>query len=647
MSLSRFLLTLNENYMIRLFICLVFIGFAEVLHAQSKCSCESMQDYIAQRDFDSTAKHQAINLWKFSKTLEKDKNPRCLAFSFQLKAQVQIKNGQFADARKSLDREKFILDSIRCKAASYIENNLTLGDLLMLQGEYEASVSSYSKTVRILQKAGNNAMLSRAYLGLAAAYGRLKDKDKATYYTNLAYPVVTVLSDNESKINLLSDLSARYYKLYQLHKDKNYLDSALNAVSFSFVLAKKIQYTESYLQIYNLFEDHAYYNRNFRLALIYLDSALQQTNSNYHWKERGAIYGDMSDIYLELKRYDKAYQFADSNLVYAQKVGDPYDVTNALELLYNCAKLSGEYERALVVFEDLSKMKDSVVKIQNARALSQLEEKYHRVRKEKSDAEYEQDKRLLQQQKQIGNLKWRLILVGSIIFALLAAYVLMVFRQKSIKQKQKRLEIQQRLNRARINPDFIYNALNQLQNESINQGADYKKQIQSFSKLLKQVLDSTHDDFMTLDREIEFLTFYLTLQRDRSKQAFDFSFEVDENLDPANVCLPTMILQPFVESTVLEGFSNLNRRGELKLRFSLKGLNELAIVIEDNGKGLKAIDSSRASEIINDRLYLLNKLNKTSSSYLIRERSSGGVSVEIFIPLITKAYADELKKEGF
>ncbi len=631
----------------RLIICLVFIGFAEFILAQSNCSCESMQDYIAQRDFDSTVKHKPINLWKFAKALEEDKSPRCLAFSFQLKAQVQIKNGQFDDAKKSLDREKFILDSIRCKSASYIENNLTLGELLMLQGDYEGSIATYSKTVRILQKTGNNPMLSRVYLGLSGSYGRLKDKEKAKYYANLAYPIVSTLSDNESKIDLLAQLSARYYKIYQLEKDKNYLDSALHTVSFSYVLARKIQYTESYLQIYNLFEDHAYYNRNFRLALNYLDSALMQTKPSYHWKERGAIFGDISDIYLELKRYDKAYQFADSNLVYAQKVGDPYDVTNALELLYNCAKLSGEYERALLVYEDLSKMKDSVLNIQNARAYSQLSEKYHRVRKEKSEAEYEQDKRLLQQQQQIGNLKWRLILVGSIIFALLAAYVLMVFRQKSIKQKQKRLEIQQRLNKARINPDFIYNALNQLQNAGLTQGTDYKRQIQSFSKLLKQVLDSTHDDFMTLDREIEFLTFYLTLQRDRSKNAFDFSFEVDEQLDPSNVCFPTMILQPFVESTVLEGFSNLKHHGELKIRFNLKGLNELEIIIEDNGKGLKAIDSSRASEIINDRLYLLNKLNKTSSSYLIREKTGGGVSVEIFIPLITKAYAEELKKEGF
>ena len=631
----------------RLLFCLVFVGFAEFIQAQSNCSCQAMQDFIEQRDFDSTAKHKSFSLWKFAKALEKDKSPRCLAFSFQLKAQVQIRNEQFEDARKSLDREKFILDSIRCKSASYVENNLTLGELLMHQGDFTGSITAYSKTVRILQRSGNNAMLSRAYLGLSASYGRSKDKEKAKYYANLAYPIVRVLSDNEAKVDLLSQLSSRYYKIYQLEKNNIYLDSALNTVSFSYVLAKKIQYSESYLQIYNLFEDHAYHSRNFRLALKYLDSALIQTNPDYHWKERGAIYGDISDIYLELKLYDKAYQFADSNLIYAQKIGNPYDVTNALELLYNCAKLSGEYERALVVYEDLSKMKDSVLKIQNDRAFSQLTEKYHRVRKEKTDAEYEQDRRLLQQQQQIGKLKWRLILVGSIIFTLLAAYVLMVFRQKNMKQKQKRLEIQQRLNRARINPDFIYNALNQLQNSGLTEGTDYKRQIQSFSKLLKQVLDSTHDDFMTLDREIEFLTFYLTLQRDRSKNAFNFSFEVDENLDPSNVCLPTMILQPFVESTVLEGFSNLNKVGELTIRFKLRGLNELAIVIEDNGRGLKAIDSSRASEIINDRLYLLNKLNKTSSSYLIREKTGGGVSVEIFIPLINKAYAEELKKEGF
>ena len=60
---------------------------------------------------------------------------------------------------------------------------------------------------------------------------------------------------------------------------------------------------------------------------------------------------------------------------------------------------------------------------------------------------------------------------------------------------------------------------------------------------------------------------------------------------------------------------------------------------------MKAGGSERASEIINDRLYLLNKMNKTNASYLIRERSSGGVSVEIFLPLITREMAEARKRE--
>lgn len=625
----------------------LLLGFTKILQAQTACECKAMQTFIQQRDFDTTTQHQSQNLWLFSKEMEQEKSARCRAFSFQLKAQVQLKNHQFIDARRSLEKEKHLLDSIRCNATSYVENAITFGELYLIEGNIDEAIANYAKAAKHSVKSKNNALLSKAYLGLAHAFNRKKEKEKAIYYSNLAYALVGKLPDNETKIALLNQLTSRYFKTYKINKNTYLLDSALNVVSFSRVLAKKISYNESLLEIYNLYEEHAYLTQNYRLALTYLDSALTQTTPTVNWRERGAIFADMADVLLEIKRYEKAYQFADSNLVYANKGGNPFEITNALELLYNCAKLSGEYERALDVFQDLSAMRDSVATLQSLEAYNQLEEKYHRVRKEKTEAEYDQDKRLLQQQQEIGNLKWRLILVGSIIFALLAAYVLMVFRQKSIKQKQKRLEIQYRLNKARINPEFIYDALNKLQTEGEQPSSDYKKQVQSFSKLLKQVLDSNYDDFMTVDREIEFLTFYLNLQRERLKQGFDFRFEVDENLDSSNVCLPTMILQPFIESTVTDGFKNLGKQGVLTISFRLKGLNEVEIIISDNGKGLKAVDSSRASEIINDRLYLLNKLNKTSASYLIRERSSGGVSVEIFLPLITKAYAEELKKEGF
>jgi tetratricopeptide (TPR) repeat protein len=393
-------------------------------------------------------------------------------------------------------------------------------------------------------------------------------------------------------------------------------------------------------------EDKQYHEKNYRQALIYLDSALFFTLPEIHASERLGIYSDMADIYLELKKYDKAYNCADSSLTYAKQVANPYKVKNALELLYNCSKLSGEYERALTVYEDLVLMRDSVLKIENNKLFSELEDKYHRVRKEKTESEYEQDRKLLTKQREIGNLRSKLITVGIVISALLLFYIIIIFRQKNIRSKQKRLEVEQRLQRARINPDFIYKALNNLQKMAVDDPTNtaIAKKLASFTKLMKQTLDSSHDDFLTLDKEIDFLTYYMELQRDRLKQRFVFSFEVDEQLNQADVCLPTMILQPFIESTIEQGFKNLDHEGQITISFKQQQ-HELRIRIDDNGKGLKSGSSARASEIINDRFYLLNKMNKTSASYLIRERNSGGVQVEIFLPLITREMAESRRKD--
>jgi tetratricopeptide (TPR) repeat protein len=391
--------------------------------------------------------------------------------------------------------------------------------------------------------------------------------------------------------------------------------------------------------------DHAYLSGNYRLSLRYLDSALNQTSPTYRWAERGSIYADMADVYLDIKSYEKAYVVADSNLYYVQKSGNPFEIANALELLYSCAKLSGEYERALSLYQDLSVLRDSIEKIEKANDLSRLEEKYYRVRREKSEAEYNQDQKLLKQQVEIGILKKRLILVGSIVLALLLAYVYMVFRQKNLKTKQKELEAQNRVNRSKFNADLIYQALNKIQEGDQVDSASYKKKVNSFSKLLKRALDSNFNDFMTIEKEIEFLSLYLNFLKENTKTDFTYLFEVDSNLDVRNCCVPALLLQPFIESIVRKGFKDLGKTGTITIYFQIRNLTELRIVIEDNGRGLKSIDSIRATEIINDRLFLLNKLNKTNASFFIRERVSGGVSVEVYLPIITKAFAEGLTLE--
>lgn len=620
------------------------MAVSSINYAQS-CSCKELERFQQKRDVDSVGKYTYTNYWLLSEKLALSTNRRCQAFAFNLKASVQLKHDQFLDALYSLERERGILDSIHCKSSAYLDHFVVYGDYFIAINEFNLAIEYYGKANKLAQKLGNKSQLARIFLGLSTAFARLNDTEKSLFYTTQAYPIVKTMPDNEFKVEGLLDLSSRYVKLFRLSKKRFYLDSADVTVNFAYALAKRLNYSDSYWKAYNILEDGAYYRGNYRVALLYFDSALALTSSPFLLKERGAIYGDMTDIFLEIKKYDKAYQYADSNLVYAKLSGNPYELRNAYELLYNTAKLSGDYERALTLYQELTVLKDSVEQLKNDKAFSQLQEKYHRIRKEKSNAEYEQDQRLLAKQREIGALRKKLIVVGIVILALMGAYVFMVFRQRNIKSKQKRLEAEHRLQEARINPDFIFQAISKLQVKA-DSSADSRKNLQAYSKLLKQLLESTFNDFLTLDREMDFLSLYMDLERESKRMNFSYEFTVDPALDPQNVCVPTMLLQPFLESTIVDGFKNLPYAGKLELSFHVHKLNELAILIRDNGKGLKAIDSMRASEIINDRIYLLNELRKSQSSYLIREHSQGGVSVEIFIPLITKAYAEEIRKNS-
>jgi len=616
-------------------------------YGQKKCDCVLKDDYIKHRDYDSLRIYRDVDLLKESRRFLQSKSASCNAYGYHLKAVQAIETADYEHAIIYLDREKVLLDSLRCKQLNYLESYVGYGDLLLRIGNYDGAVTNYSKALALLKQVDNKSLQSRVLLSLSNALSKLGNEDKARGYLALAHPLVKILPDGPGKVESLYNLSARYYHQYQITSNAALLDSAQHAAFFGIRLAKSIGYKTAFIRGYNLLEDKEYHEKNYRQALVYLDSALYFTVPAVHPFERNGIYADMADIYLELKQYDKAYLCADSSLSNAVLLNNPYKVKNALELLYNCSKLNGEYERALTVYEDLSLMRDSVLKLESNKAFSDLEEKYHRVRKEKDESQYVQDKRLLEQQRQIGNLRSKLFTIGLVITALLAFYIFIVFRQKNMRSKQKRLEVEQRLHRARINPDFIYKALSNLQGIAANESgnSDMVRKLASFGKLVKQSLESSHDDFLTLDKEIEFLTYYMELQRDRLNNSFSYRFEVDDQIDQSDVCLPTMILQPFIENTIERGFVNLGHPGTILLSFKLHGDNELHIKIFDNGKGLKAAASGRASQIINDRLYLLNKMNKDSASYLIREPDSGGVCVEIFLPLITREMAESRKRD--
>ena len=149
--------------------------------------------------------------------------------------------------------------------------------------------------------------------------------------------------------------------------------------------------------------------------------------------------------------------------------------------------------------------------------------------------------------------------------------------------------------RAQMNPHFMFNSINSiqdlvLQKETIK-SYDY---LESFSRLVRMTLEHSEREFVSLIEENEFLNLYLDLESLRFDEEFEFNLSLPEELQ--KITVPSLIVQPFVENAIKHGLLHKTGKKKLEVIFSRKNEDKILCVITDNGIGRE-----RAGEISNRR----------------------------------------------
>jgi LytS/YehU family sensor histidine kinase len=168
-----------------------------------------------------------------------------------------------------------------------------------------------------------------------------------------------------------------------------------------------------------------------------------------------------------------------------------------------------------------------------------------------------------------------------------------------------------------MNPHFINNSLASIQNFILNQQADNASIfLTRFSKLLRNVLDNSVQEYVLLEKEISTIENYLALQKIRFGNKFDYRVDVDEALDPESVMIPPMLAQPFIENSIEHGIKHKKTMGHINVRFKQVD-NMIHFEVEDDGvgrekaRGLEIYQQkdhrSMATSITRERLVNLNK----------------------------------------
>jgi hypothetical protein len=248
---------------------------------------------------------------------------------------------------------------------------------------------------------------------------------------------------------------------------------------------------------------------------------------------------------------------------------------------------------------------------------------------------------------------WFRFLVFCLILAFVIGYIR--YRERVVQRKEheeaevsrKLMELEKRALQAQMNPHFIYNSMNSIQQFILmhdTEGA--MKYLTRFSRILRTVLNMSSQSRIPLYEEIKLIEDYIELESMRFPNKFTYEIEVSPELNIHAVEIPPFFIQPQVENAIRHGLLRKSTPGHLRIELS-KAADNLLITVQDNGIGREASREGKFNEvnkheskglgIIEERLRYLHSPNGHHPFRIIdlydAQHQATGTRVEILLPI--------------
>ncbi|MCF8372561.1 MAG: DUF2225 domain-containing protein [Bacteroidales bacterium] len=464
------------------------------------------------------------------------------------------------------------------------KNYYNLGKIAHKWDKIDLALEYFKKAYDIVKSSGNQQSIANIFIDIGNVYSKLDQQDSALFYYQKSYDVA-------KNHNLMQIMGIALGNIGNLYKRSDDYKTAFQYYTDSYEILKKTKDKKRISQRLNAMSDLFRRMEQYDSAKIYLDRAYRMTK--------------------ELKYKDLEQEC----------LLDYY-------LLYDDQK---QYKNALAFFVRYSNLKDTLFNESSRRELAEFEAKYE-TEKQTSKIKF------LEKEKEINSLDLNRQKMQKNFFIVLAVLLILLgmllFNRYQLRQRNYRSQVElqtqameQRLLRAQMNPHFIFNSLNAIQSFITENNAETASRfLRKFADLIRYNLESTRNAFVPLEQEINALENNLELESIRFNHCFDFKITIDEAIDPVNLTIPPLLIQPFIENSIIHGLATKNSDGLLEVEFVKKD-KTIDALITDNGigreksaqikDGKKKGKKSLGIQLIKERLDLLNRQGNTNSSFKI------------------------------
>lgn len=469
-----------------------------------------------------------------------------------------------------------------------VYNNL--GIVYNRSGEWNKAIEVYKNALRLAESDQNYLQQAMLYNNMGSAYDNLQNYDSAI----LAFEKV-------DQISRLADLE---------------LGIMMAQSNLGSVYHTKGRYLEA---------KQAY------------DDALIIAEAGSYSRNIATIRIGLGDAHFGLGNEDLAQQYFRDGIALATELAALPLLEDGYAGLAKLYESQGNWSEALASYKNWQMTRDSLFSIEKSQLVEELKTRYETEKRENEILSLSQENQIKTLQLKQKNQLLGLVGLGALV---IFGFGLVFFQKKKWKEEAKSAELEQRFLRSQLNPHFIFNALASVQNfmlRSESQKASYY--LGKFAKLIRQVLENSRTEFIPLAEEIRMLENYLLLEQLLHEKKFEFEISHDPMLDPEDISIPPMFVQPFVENAIKHGLQP-GKEGWIRVRFTQQE-KFILIEVSDNGQGMlispgKSAHQSLATAIIRERIENYNQKLRADNRLQVRSSADhdgiAGTLIQLMVP---------------
>ncbi|MEP7230980.1 MAG: histidine kinase [Ginsengibacter sp.] len=520
---------------------------------------------------------------------------------------------------------------------------INLGILHYNSGALIASNNAYFKAIDYAEVSGAQRVKAVSLNNIGDNFKTLKNYKKCREYT---YDAIEI----NKQLKAWRGVAINYELLQECDLEEKLYKNAKNNLEKGMPYARLADENYILSQYYVGFGKINAIENKLDSALFYFNKAMSQAMVQNDLRNKYQVYLAEAQ-YLKKLSPDRRLVLLDSALNIARRTEYSEGISKAAEQMSIVYEEKRDKDSSLYFYHIYRTAADSLFSENNRRNVLLNESEWLIKRKEIENGHLLELSDLQKRQ-----IIFKNALLLAVFILLFLTIIIAFFINKSFQSKKKRAEFlfkqkiaesQIQSLRAQMNPHFIFNSLNSIENFMMqNEKRKASDYMHKFALLIRTILESSRNELTTVLLDLEALKLYIDLEQMRFHNKFCYEENIDPDLLRGDYYVPSLLIQPYVENAIVHGMAHSDRN-DLKLIVSASLEDDyIKYIIKDNGIGRtqaaeynklnKLRHKSVGLKITEDRIQLYNQEHNANGYVKIFDLADGnsnpvGTRVEVKI----------------